>query len=206
MKKSPFHMMGYNPRPLLMVFERTDIPSVENRLKEVKRIQEEVLSLMEIVQQKMIMWEKTKLNTFKEGQKVWLKGKNLIIGYPLKKLSPKRERPFKITKVLDSVTYQLELPPQWKIHPVFQAALLSPYQEIEAHGPSFMEPPPNLVEGFEEYEVEVIIGYQPQKNPREFLVSWKEYDPSHNRWIKKKRMTNCLDLYLDYIRGHELKA
>ena len=39
---------------------------------------------------------------------------------------------------------------------VFHIRLLMPYKETEAHGPNFMHPPPDLVEGSEEYEVEKI--------------------------------------------------
>uniref|UniRef100_A0A0W0FSP0 Reverse transcriptase-rnase h-integrase n=1 Tax=Moniliophthora roreri TaxID=221103 RepID=A0A0W0FSP0_MONRR len=184
LKKSPFFiMMGYHPRPLPTVFERTTIPSVEERLQELKR----------------------KLDVFEEGQKVWLEAKNLVTGYPSKKLAPKREGPFTILKVLGPVTYKLDLPHQWRIHPVFHAALLSPYKQTEAHGPSFAEPPPDLIDGFEEYKVEAIVGHRPKKRPREFLVSYTGYDSSHNRWIRMEGMENCLDLLKDYIKKHRLK-
>uniref|UniRef100_A0A0W0F642 Putative reverse transcriptase-rnase h-integrase n=1 Tax=Moniliophthora roreri TaxID=221103 RepID=A0A0W0F642_MONRR len=184
LKKSPFFMMmGYHPHPLPTVFEKTTIPSVEERLQELKRIREETASLLELARQQMIRREKQKLDTFEGGQKVWLEAKNLATGYPSKKLAPKREGPFKILEVLGPVTYRLELLHQWKIHPVFHAALLSPFKQTEAHGPSFTEPPPDLIEGFEEYEVEAVVGHRLKKRPREFLVSYTRYDSSHNRWI-----------------------
>ncbi|ESK83643.1 hypothetical protein Moror_12010 [Moniliophthora roreri MCA 2997] len=206
LKKAPFFMMmGYHPHPLLTVFEKTTIPSVEERLQELKRIREETASLLELARQQMIRREKQKLDMFEEGQKVWLEVKNLAIGYPSKKLAPKREGPFKILKVLGPVTYRLDLPHQWKIHPVFHAALLSPFKQTEAHGPSFTEPPLDLIEGFEEYEVEAIVGHRPKKRPREFLVSYTGYDSSHNRWIQMEGMVNCLDLLKRYIKKHRVK-
>ncbi|ESK97667.1 hypothetical protein Moror_17457 [Moniliophthora roreri MCA 2997] len=166
LKQSPFFMMmGYHLRAFPTVFERTSIPSVEERLKELQRVREEIVSLLELAQQKMMQQEKQKLEMFDVGQKVWLEGKNLAIGYPTKKLALKREGPFKILKVLSPVTYHLELPHQWKIHPVFHAALLMPFKETEAHGPSFTEPPLDLTEGFKEYEVEVVMGHRPKKRP-----------------------------------------
>uniref|UniRef100_A0A0W0G0K3 Chromo domain-containing protein n=1 Tax=Moniliophthora roreri TaxID=221103 RepID=A0A0W0G0K3_MONRR len=153
----------------------------------------------------MLQREKWELETYNIGQKVWLEGKNLAIGYLTKKLTPKREGPFRILEVLGPVTYRLKLPHQWKIHSVFHAALLMPFKETEAHGPSFTEPPLDLIEGFEEYEVEAIMGHRPKKRPREFLVSYMGYDSSHNQWIKTEGMVNCLDLYKDYIKRHKLK-
>ncbi|ESK81012.1 hypothetical protein Moror_7600 [Moniliophthora roreri MCA 2997] len=206
LKKSPFFMMmGYHPRPLPTVFERTTIPSIEERLQELKRVREETTSLLELARQHMIRREKQKLDVFEEGQKVWLEAKNLATGYPSKKLAPKREGPFTVLEVLRPVTYRLDLPHQWRIHPVFHAALLSPYKQTEAHGPSFTEPPPDLIEGFEEYEVEAVVGHRPKKRPQEFLVSYTGYDSSHNRWIRMEGMENCLDLLQEYIKKHRLK-
>ncbi|ESK85495.1 hypothetical protein Moror_10113 [Moniliophthora roreri MCA 2997] len=181
LKKSPFFMMmGYHPCPLPTIFERTTIPSVEERLQELKRVREETASLLELARQQMMRREKQKLDVFEEEQKVWLEAKNLATGYPSKKLAPKREGPFKVLKVLGPVTYKLDLPHQWKIHPIFHAALLSPFKQTKAHGLSFTEPPPDLIEGFEEYEVEAVVGYRPKKRLREFLVSYTGYDSSHN--------------------------
>uniref|UniRef100_A0A0W0F1G9 Putative reverse transcriptase-rnase h-integrase n=1 Tax=Moniliophthora roreri TaxID=221103 RepID=A0A0W0F1G9_MONRR len=164
LKKSLFFMMmGYHPRLLPTIFEKTTIPSVEEQLQELRRIREETTSLLELARQRMIQREKQKLDTFEKGQKVWLEAKNLAIGYLSKKLAPKREGPFKILEVLGPVTYRLDLPHQWKIHPVFHTALLSPFKETKAHGPSFTEPPPDLIEGFEEYKVEAVIGHRPKK-------------------------------------------
>ena len=53
--------------------------------------------------------------------------------------------------------YQLDLPIQWKIHDVFHIDLLTPYQEMDFNGPNFVPPPPNLIDGEEEYEIEEIL-------------------------------------------------
>ena len=76
-------------------------------------------------------WAKGKVpeQRYQAGDQVWLEGRNLRIDRPSAKLAPKRHGPFKITKVLSPITYQLELPPQWKIHDVFHADLLTPYRE-----------------------------------------------------------------------------
>lgn len=64
-----------------------------------------------------------------------------------------------VTKVISPVVYRLQLPPSWKVFDTFHVSLLSPYKETEQHGTNFLEPPPEVVEGTEEYEVEVILGY-----------------------------------------------
>jgi hypothetical protein len=90
------------------------------------------------------------------GAQVWLEGKNLKLPYQSTKLAPKRYRPFRIIKEVSPMAYQLELPWTWRIHDVFHSALLSPYQEMTAHRPNFSQPPPDLIEGEAEYEVEQI--------------------------------------------------
>jgi len=65
-----------------------------------------------------------------------------------------------ITEVLGPITYYLKLPNQWRIHDIFHASLLSLYHETETHGPNFTKPPPDLVEGEEECEIEVIMSHK----------------------------------------------
>ena len=74
-------------------------------------------------------------------------------------MKPKREGPFVITEVLGPVTYLLLLLASWQIHNVFHAMLLRKYKENEVYGENFMEPPPELVEGEEVYEVETILNH-----------------------------------------------
>ncbi|EEB89023.1 hypothetical protein MPER_12935 [Moniliophthora perniciosa FA553] len=143
MKKSPFYLMyGYNPRPLPPVVENSEVPYTEERLKKLNEVRNEVLALHELARKRMILRSQKKFTPFKVGQKVWLEGKNLHIGYPTKKLSPKREGPFEIIEALGPVNYRLELPEQWKIHNVFHANLLTPFKENEIHGPQLVRTTP----------------------------------------------------------------
>jgi hypothetical protein len=88
---------------------------------------------------------------------VWLEGANLKLMHPKSKLDAKRYGPFPITKEVSPVVFQLTLPLQWHIHNVFHASLLTPYKEMEEHGDNFVQPPLELVNGQEEYEVEQIM-------------------------------------------------
>ncbi len=91
---------------------------------------------------------------YKPGQQVWLDATHLKLPHQKAKLTPKRLGPFRIVREISPVAYRLALPANWRIHNVFHASLLNPYHETEAHGPNFTRPPPNLIEGEEEYEVE----------------------------------------------------
>ena len=123
--------------------------------------------------------------TFKIGDQVWLEGWNLHLDCLSIKLSPKRHGPFKIKKVLSPIMYQLDLPIQWKIHDVFHIDLLTPYQEMDFNGPNFVPPPPNLIDGEEEYEIEEILDARWHRRgcKIQYLVKWKGYPESDNQWV-----------------------
>lgn len=99
-------------------------------------------------------------HTFKVGDQVWLEGQNLKIDQPSIKLEAKQQGLFPIIQVLSPITYQLKLPLTWKIHLVFHVDLLTPYKETEVHGTNFTKPPPDLINGEEEYKVEQILDSQ----------------------------------------------
>ena len=121
---------------------------------------------------------------FKTGDRVWLEGKNLKLPYQNLKLAPKRYGPFKISRVISPVAYQLDLPPSWTIHDVFHAGLLSPYRETEQYGANFPRPPPDVIDGEEEYEVEAIRNHRHfgRRRTLQYLIKWKGYPEADNTW------------------------
>ena len=74
---------------------------------------------------------------FKKEQKVWLDSRHLKTNYH-KKMALKWEGPFEVEEVLGPLTYQLKLPPSWKIHNVFHATLLRLYKENDVHGENYI--------------------------------------------------------------------
>ena len=182
--QSPFEvLMGYSPRA--EIFDVTlSIPTVALQLRDWKSAREEAQKLMIKAQKR---WAKGKVleQRYQAGDQVWLEGRNLRIDWPSAKLAPKRHRPFKVKKVLSPITYQLELPPQWKIHDVFHADLMTPYHETKLHRPNFTKPPPDLINGEEEYKIEEVL--QSRRYGRghkiQYLVKWKGYPDLENQWV-----------------------
>jgi hypothetical protein len=92
-----------------------------------------------------------------------------------------------VVDVINPVSFQLDLPLQWKqkkIHPVFHTSLLSPYKEMEEHGINFPEPPPDLVEGEEEYKVEQVLDlrWHGRGKKLQYLLKWRGYSQAHDSW------------------------
>ena len=135
---------------------------------------------------------------------VWLESKHLKLCYETKKLAPKREGPFEIEEVLSPLNYRLKLPKQWKIHPVFHTTLLSPYLESNIHGKNFPMPPPDLVSGELEYEVETIVTHRAQGQRNLYLVKWKGYPTGNNTWEPEKNLCNANQILKEYKEQHNL--
>ena len=184
-RKSPlFLLMGYNPRAD-WTNGKSPLPQVALRLDQLKEARDQARQLMIKAQQSWVKHRDTP--KYKEGDLVWLEGKNLRINQPTTKLAPRRHGPFKVTQVMSAVNYRLELPTQWSIHPVFHIDLLTPYRETAMHGPNYQRPSPELVNGEEEYVVEKILDSRQFGRGRrlQYLVKWEGYPDSDNQWVDK---------------------
>jgi hypothetical protein len=81
-----------------------------------------------------------------------------------------------------------------------------PYKETELHGPNETRPPPNLVKGQEEYEIEAIISHHLYKNRETvYLIKWKGYNSSENSWIPESELTNAEEELNAYKERHNLQ-
>ena len=94
---------------------------------------------------------------------------------------------------------------QWKIHNTFHAHLLTPYVETEEYGEMFTRNPPDLVEGEEEYKVEVILQHKGNtKLRRWFLVSWKGWPLSEDSWVTTGELKNASEMLEEYFMRKKL--
>src|SRR6266481_2231870 len=121
---------------------------------------------------------------FRIKDQVWLDASHLKLPHQKAKLTPKQLSPFRIIQEISLVAYHLELPVNWRIHNVFHASLLTPYHETQAHGPNFTRPPPDLIDGEDEYEVEQIVAHRQfgRAKKLQYLIKWKGYPESDNTW------------------------
>jgi len=199
-KRSPFHlMMGYEPRAIPPSFPSSSIPAAEERIKELQKTREEALACHAIAAKRMA--DRRFHSTFKPwkcGDKVWLSASHLTVPFPCKKLLLKRYGPFTIKNVLSRLTYTLNLPKTWKVHPTFHATELTSYHENPVHGKNFPEPPPDVIEDSEEYEVESILADKNSRGKRMYLVAWKGYSSAHNSWEPEGNLANAAQILKQY--------
>ena len=103
-------------------------------------------------------------NSFLYSDQVLLSAKNIQLEslnkHHMRKLQARFIGPFSIIKVILPVAYELDLPPNIRIHPVFHVSLLKPYNDPGEipNRPTPRNPPPNVrIDDHDEFEVERIL-------------------------------------------------
>ena len=184
-RKSPFFLlMGYNPCADWKN-ATSPLPQVTLCVDQFKEARAQAQNLMIKAQKSWIKHRNTP--KYKEGDLVWLEGKNLRTTQPTPKLAARCHGPFKVIQVMSPINYRLELPTQWSIHPVFHIDLLMPYRKTITHGANYQRPPPDLVDNAEEYKVEKVLDSRQfgRRRRLQYLVKWKGYPDSDNMWVDK---------------------
>ncbi|KAF8749427.1 hypothetical protein RHS01_10074 [Rhizoctonia solani] len=139
------------------------------------------------------------------GEKVWLDGKNVELRTNSNKLDPKRLGPFEVLEKVSSHAYRLKLPETLKIHDVFYVGLLSKAHESPSQ-PFPERPPPETIEGEEEYKVEQIIDSKRQQGKWFYLIKWKGYGPEDNSWEPEELLENSQEEIQRFNKSRLKKA
>jgi hypothetical protein len=180
-QKTPHQMLfGMNP-DLPITKEHSKVPSTQTHLEEITAARQHAQNLLQKHKDTPPPQE------LEIRQQVWLKARNLPVKTPSKKLAPLQYGPYKVTERISPVAYRIGLPSEMKVHNVFHVDLLTPYRSTSAYGPVDVQPPPELIEGEEEYKIKSIIKVQ-RRGPRcvlSYLVKWKGYPESENSWVKQ---------------------
>ena len=156
-------------------------PSVTDRLQRIKEARQQAAEAIRRSQELMTCIS-TRFTPYRVGEKVWLDARNLNTSHPSAKLAPRHYGPFTVTHAISHTSFRLELPSQWKVHPVLHASLLTLYKETREHGPNFTEPLPDLIDGQLEWEVEEILGAKRCQKQLQYLVRWKGFSEAHDSW------------------------
>jgi hypothetical protein len=136
---------------------------------------------------------------YKVGDMVFLDRRFIKTKRPCLKLDWKKLGPFKISEVINEVSYKLDLPQTMgRLHNVFHVSLLFPANQT-LNRPNQDKPPPVILDREHEYfEVEDILDSRKRGNKWQFLVSWKGYPADQNSWEPEENIMNCQHLIRDH--------
>jgi hypothetical protein len=194
-------LLGYK---LALQLEEDTPSNNEAANMQVQNVKEKRAQAIDAINQ-AVRSKQVMMSQYRPGEQVWLEATHLKVCHQKTKLKPKQYGPFKIIKEISPMVYQLRLPMAWRIHDVFHASLLSPYRKTTVHSPNFSQPPPELIDREEEYQVERIMGHRTmgQEKKLQYLIKWEGYPDSDNTWEPTTQI-HAPNLIKQYQRQHHL--
>ena len=105
--------------------------------------------------------------------------------------------PFPVKQRVGQNSYKLELPPQTRIHPVFNSNVLKQAVTNLFPGQQFQnKPPPDIIKGQEEYKVKAILDKKVKRNGIQYRVKWKGYEET--TWEPTNNLGRAKDAVKDF--------
>jgi hypothetical protein len=209
-KCSPMeYLTGLNARSVDSAALPSHPPAIQNWSKHRDMIRHNAADAVTFARAKMSLYydKKHKPVSFVPGQKVYVNLQKGLgkPGYRLpnteaRKLSQQRVGPFPILRKIGELAYELDIPKNWKIHPVISVAHLElakddSYSRTQPVLPELIEDDNGT---HEEWEVETILRsrWRDRKNKKhkQYYVKWKGFGPEHNEWISVDELKNSPDL------------
>ncbi|KAH9726762.1 Endonuclease [Citrus sinensis] len=197
--KSPFEIiMGFQPMTPNAIASTYGgkSPAVHKLAREWHEEADITRAYLDKVARKMKKWADTRRRhvEYKEGDQVLIKllpQQFKTLRKVHKGLVRRYEGPFRVVRRVGNVSYQLQLPPRLKIHPVFHVSLVKPYHE-DMRDPSCGESrsaPTTVVTAFDK-DVDYIIADRTVSRRgvpahSEYLVKWKNLLESEATWKRE---------------------
>ena len=195
-KVSPFFAnFGKNPNLFGLPRENRSAQSAMERVDTMRKVHDNIVK-MHTGSANYQNKKRKMAPQLKKGDKVYLLTKNLRYKKKNRKRSKKLDHvkvgPFFIKASKGPVAYELDLPKDAKVHPVFHVSLL------ESADPStpIQETFHYEVQEENEFVVEEILGKRGQK----YLIKWKGYPTSENTWEPLRHLTNCREKIQQFHR------
>lgn len=229
-KETPFFLnCGQHPRLALdqavLPNQVSNNPTAAERIEELHRLIERAKESLQIAQKRQAHYADTNRRevSLQPGVHVWLSTEHLTLKdkSQTKKLLSKFIGPFSIKRVVGAVAYELDLPPELKIHPVFHISKLKVAKESEvgrfptrdSDAASEHRPAAEFVneDGEEVWEVEAIlkkrtISYGRNKRREEYLVKWRGYPSYEATWEPASNLRQAQQAMEEFNRAQGISS
>ena len=127
-----------------------------------------------------------------------------------KKLLMKYDGPFEIIQKLSAVSYWLQMPESYGIHPMLNIAHLEKYQPLPAEFGNRPTKSLNCADFDElpEYKVEMILTDQRKKSRKgryvvEYLPRFKGYNANLDEWLNSRQLRNAPEILKVWHKKHK---
>ncbi|CAJ0968385.1 unnamed protein product [Ranitomeya imitator] len=164
--------------------EPSDCPGVDSVVDRLQQIWAHVMDNLVLSQeeaQRFANHRRCVGSRFLVGDLVWLSSRHVPMKVSSPKFKPRFIGPYRISEIINPVSFRLALPASFAIHNVFHRSLLRKY--VEPVVPSVDPPAPVLVDGELEYVVEKILDSRFSRRKLQYLVKWKGYGQEDNSWV-----------------------
>jgi hypothetical protein len=144
--------------------------------------------------------------SFSVGQEVLLRSRNYTDDFsrnrPREKLKHIYHGPYKVIAQVGTHAYRLQLPRSMsRVHPVVHVSELKEYHPpLQDSVPAQLHdrPPPDIIDGQPEFEVEDILDSRTFRRQHQYLVKWKGYPDYDATWEPAYCLTNCDEIMKKY--------
>lgn len=116
---------------------------------------------------------------YRLGQWVWLSTHDLRLRLPCRKLSPRYVGLLKILRQINPVSYELDLPLNYRVCSTIHVSLL----KTSPKGDNSLDeqrPPPLVTDGVEAFRVRSLLNSWRHGRKLQYLVDWEGYGPKEH--------------------------